>query len=60
MPETMLVSKGYAELATHLIGCVTVEIWPHLSPAAAFRRVGPPLCLGNTVEVALMVVIQVI
>lgn len=34
---------------------IKMEIWPHLSPVAALRRVGPALCLGNTVELALVV-----
>lgn len=49
------MSRGCAELILSLIGCSALESWPHLSPATAFRRVGPEPYPGCTVDMTLVV-----
>lgn len=49
-------TKDHADtpcLGSHL-GLRAVQIWPHLSPGAAFRRVSHAPHLSNTVELAVM------
>lgn len=49
-------TKDHADtpcLGSHL-GPRAVQIWPHLSPGAAFRRVSHAPHLSNTVELAVM------
>lgn len=56
MSMTHITTKDHADipcLASHL-GTRTVQSWPHLSPVAAFRRVGHAPYLGNPVELAIM------
>lgn len=41
-------SRGYAELNLLFTGCGTLESLPHFSHEAAFERIGPMPCLGNS------------